>query len=33
MPDTPQQATVAYGNNYNHRKKIGLIFRPQTFFY
>jgi len=29
----PQQATVAYGNNYNQRKKIGLIFRSQLFFF
>jgi len=25
----PQQATVAYGNNYNQRKTIGLNFRSQ----
>ena len=29
----PQQATVAYGINYNQRKKIGLIFRSQLFFF
>jgi len=29
----PQQATVAYRNNYNQRKKIRLIFRSQLFFF
>jgi len=29
----PQQATVASGNNYNQRKKIGLIFRSQLFLF
>jgi len=28
-----QQATVAYGINYNQRKKVGLIFRSQLFFF
>jgi len=29
----PQQATVAYRNSYNQRKKIGIIFRSQLFFF